>query len=280
MAKSWSFVLTFKPGRTPSLWKDFEDLLKLSPDNRLKAILPDGTQQLFGWVNDLDCQDDEDRWHKVNALLLEETSGEQKHTFAWITDLPLRQNTVCAVAAQGGRVRSKIENQGFNLQKNPDASRRETWSTPTASGPTSSRPSITCCRLLICSCRCSRWAVCCSIWPKSTAALRSSCSAVLTSVSVSWSASAISNWARRLSPVLPVKSAGLTLPERPAVRCAQVQTAEHLLDRPSSGRRSLGLSRQDITQPEPVATQPPTVRRGIPRSWIMSSTVADSRFPG
>jgi len=96
--------------------------LKLSPDNRLKAILPDGTQQLFGWVNDLDYQDDEDRWHKVNALLLEETSAEQKHTFTWITDLPLRQNTVCAVAAQGGRVRSKIENQGFNLQKNPDAS--------------------------------------------------------------------------------------------------------------------------------------------------------------
>jgi hypothetical protein len=114
----WSFVLTFKPGRTPSLWQDFEGLLKLSPDNRLKGILPDGTRQLFRWVNDLDYQDDAGRWHKVNALLLEETSGQEQHTFAWITDLPLRQNTVGAVAAQGGRVRSKIENQGFNLQKN------------------------------------------------------------------------------------------------------------------------------------------------------------------
>jgi hypothetical protein len=55
------------------LWQDFEGLLKLLPNNRLKARLPDGTQQLYRWVNDLDYQDDEGRRHKVNALLLEET---------------------------------------------------------------------------------------------------------------------------------------------------------------------------------------------------------------
>jgi hypothetical protein len=82
------------------------------------VVVPDGTAQLFRWVNDLDYQDDDDRWHKVNALLLEETSDREKHTFAWLTDFPLRQNTVAAVAARGGRIRSKIENQGFNLQKN------------------------------------------------------------------------------------------------------------------------------------------------------------------
>jgi len=115
---AWSFVLTFKPGRTPSLWQDFEGLLPLSPGNRLRCTLADGTRQLYRWVNELDYQDDERRWHKVNALLLEETCGEDRHTFAWITDLPLRPHTVVAVATQGGRVRSKIENQGFNLQKN------------------------------------------------------------------------------------------------------------------------------------------------------------------
>jgi hypothetical protein len=125
----WSFVLTFKPGRTPSLWKDFEGLLKLSPDNRLKCTLADDTHQLFRWVNDLDYQDDQGRRHKVNALLCEETSAEEKHTFAWITDLPLRQNTVCAVAAQGGRVRSKIENQGFNIQKNSGLNLEHAYST-------------------------------------------------------------------------------------------------------------------------------------------------------
>jgi hypothetical protein len=125
----WSYVLTFKPGRTPSLWQDFQGLLKLCPDNRLHCRLADGTRQHFRWVNDLNYEDDNARRHTVNALWCEETSGQEKHTFAWITDFPLRQNTVCAVAAQGGRVRQKIENQGFNIQKNSGLNLEHAYST-------------------------------------------------------------------------------------------------------------------------------------------------------
>jgi hypothetical protein len=125
----WSFVLTFKPGRTPSLWRDFQGLLKLSPDNRLNCTLADGTHQVFHWVNHLEYQDDDDRWHKINALLLEETASPEKHLSAWITDLPLRQNTVSAVAAHGGRVRCNIENQGFNIQKNSGLNLEHAYST-------------------------------------------------------------------------------------------------------------------------------------------------------
>ena len=109
--------------------EDFEGLLKLSADNRLRYTLADGTRQLFRWVNDLDYQDDAGRWHRVNALLLEETSGQEKHTFAWLTDLALRQNTVAAVATHGGRIRSKIENQGFNIQKNSGLDLEHAYST-------------------------------------------------------------------------------------------------------------------------------------------------------
>ena len=125
----WSFVLTFKAGRTPSLWQDFEGLLQLAPDQRLTCTLAEGTHQRFRWVNDLDYQDDAGHMHKVNALRLEETVGEQTQTFAWLTDLPLGPNTVGAVAAQGGRVRSKIENQGFNLQKNSGLNLEHAYST-------------------------------------------------------------------------------------------------------------------------------------------------------
>ena len=64
----WSYVLTFKPGRTPSFRADFQGLLKLSPDNRLNGTLPDKTAQCFRWVNDLDYEDDEGHRHKLNAL--------------------------------------------------------------------------------------------------------------------------------------------------------------------------------------------------------------------
>jgi len=114
----WSFVLTFKPGRTPALWADFEGLLELSPQNSLRCTLPDGTRQHFRWVNDMSYQDDQKRSHTLHGLVCQETTQNQTQTFAWITDLRLTSSNVAAVAAQGGRVRSKIENQGFNTQKN------------------------------------------------------------------------------------------------------------------------------------------------------------------
>ena len=114
----WSFVLTFKPGRTPALWADFEGLLKLSPQNRLTRILPDKTRQCFRWANDLSYTDSEERTHLVHALICEETCQGQTQTFAWITNKRLCAANVAGVADYGGRVRFKIENQGFNIQKN------------------------------------------------------------------------------------------------------------------------------------------------------------------
>ena len=81
--------------------------------------LPDKTRQLFRWVNDLSYTDSEDRTHTLNALLCEETSsGSSTQTYAWITNKPLSARNVAAVATEGGRVRFKIENHGFNIQKN------------------------------------------------------------------------------------------------------------------------------------------------------------------
>jgi len=125
----WSYVLTFKPGRTPSLWADFQGLLRLLPGNRLQRCLPNGIRQCFRWVNDLDYEDDAGHHHRVHALLCEEHQEQGIQTFAWITDLVLTPANVLAVADQGGRVRSKIENQGFNLQKNSGLNLEHAYST-------------------------------------------------------------------------------------------------------------------------------------------------------
>jgi len=125
----WSYVLTFKPGRTPALWEEFQSLLKLSPENRLTTTLPDKTQQCFRWVNDLKHEDDQGRIHTVHALLCEESGPAGKQTFAWVTDFRLSQKNVCAVASQAGRVRWNIENQGFNIQKNSGLNLEHAYST-------------------------------------------------------------------------------------------------------------------------------------------------------
>ena len=118
-AHDWRFVVTFKEGRLPSLWQEFQALLQLQPEQRLQEQLPDKTTCLYRWVEHLSFVDSEGREHQLNALLCVETSPQgQQTTYAWLTDLPLNRDTVIAVARQGGRIRSKIENEGFNVQKN------------------------------------------------------------------------------------------------------------------------------------------------------------------
>jgi hypothetical protein len=114
----WSFVFTFKAGRTPALWQDFQGLLQLCPQNALRVRQPDGLQQLYRWVEALDYSDDQGRTYRLNGLLCEETTDNQTRTFAWLTDLPLKEHTVIGIAEKGGRNRWKIENEGFNIQKN------------------------------------------------------------------------------------------------------------------------------------------------------------------
>jgi hypothetical protein len=128
-SNDWSYVLTFKEGRTPALWEEFQNLLKLCPENRLVTHLPDKTQQTFRWVNDLEHVDVEGRIHTVHALICEESGPEGKQTFAWVTNFRIDRTNVCAIANQGGRVRWKIENQGFNIQKNSGLNLEHAYST-------------------------------------------------------------------------------------------------------------------------------------------------------
>lgn len=129
--RQWLYVLTLKRGRTPALWDEFQRLLALSPGNRLAVRLPDGRRQTFRWVNDLEYIDSEKRTHRVHALLCEERAadGSTITTFAWVTNIRVDPSNVVAIATRGGRARWKIENQGFNTQKNSGLNLEHAYST-------------------------------------------------------------------------------------------------------------------------------------------------------
>ena len=70
-------------------------------------------------MKQLAYRDSEDRDWTFNALECTETTaaGERQY-FAWLTPLPVGRNTVEEIAQKGGRDRWKVENEGFNRQKN------------------------------------------------------------------------------------------------------------------------------------------------------------------
>jgi hypothetical protein len=127
---NWSVVATFKEGRTPALWREYRALLRQCPENLLKRHWGDGRVQEFRWVPQLDYEDSDGRRWKLNALECTETTavGEEQY-FAWLTPLPVGRKTVEEIAQQGGRYRWKVENEGFNRQKNSGLNLKHVYST-------------------------------------------------------------------------------------------------------------------------------------------------------
>ena len=116
---AWSFVVTFKEGRTPALWREFQALRAYCLENTLQRQWANGLVQEFHWVTQLDYEDSEGRSWKLNALDCTETTADgERQYFAWLTALPVGRRTVEEIAQKGGRYRWKVENEGFNRQKN------------------------------------------------------------------------------------------------------------------------------------------------------------------
>lgn len=120
----WKFVITLKDDDLPTVNAEFEALARLQTENQTRIRLLDtNTTQDYRWVNDLSYQDSQRRIHQLDILELRQTTdrgerGESLIKFKWITNFNLKSQTAARIAEQGGRIRWKIENEGFNVQKN------------------------------------------------------------------------------------------------------------------------------------------------------------------
>jgi hypothetical protein len=125
----WSFVVTFKEGRTPALWQEFQALRSACPANTLTRTWDKGRVQQFRWVPGLVHEDSEWRRWTLTALECTETTTDGTQYFAWLTVLPVGRKTVEEIAQKGGRYRWKVENEGFNRQKNSGLNLEHVYST-------------------------------------------------------------------------------------------------------------------------------------------------------
>ncbi len=113
------YVYTFQPGRLPALWRDFQGLLSLCPEQRLERMTPAGVCQVYRWVNDLCYTDSAGRVWRFHGIVCEETDQQgTRAQWSWLTALEVNAATVVEVASKGGRIRWREENEGFNIQKN------------------------------------------------------------------------------------------------------------------------------------------------------------------
>ncbi len=125
----WACIITFKKGNLTTVWEEVNGLLPLQVENRRveKFYYPaDKTiEQFYSWVTDIDYCGYTLHWlacsEHVTILKKDDDGNPQPITkqcnFVHITDLPLNKDNIMK-ASHTGRLRWKIENEGFNTLKN------------------------------------------------------------------------------------------------------------------------------------------------------------------
>lgn len=110
----WQHIATFKEGSIPSVYEEFESLRSIQSDNRCTWTTEEVTQKI-AWGSDIEYHT-----HKLHMIeCLETCTATNKTTrFLFLTSIHPTSSSICALTNEGGRQRWKIENQGFNMQKN------------------------------------------------------------------------------------------------------------------------------------------------------------------
>jgi len=120
-SNQWAYILTFKDGNLPSVWEEVEKLRPLCPtqQRRERRILGSHViEQVFHWVTHIDYHGHQLQWLECIETIDPHRGAEQSnHRFVHLTNLDVTAKTVCVLSATG-RMRWKIENEGFNTQKN------------------------------------------------------------------------------------------------------------------------------------------------------------------
>ena len=113
----WKYITTFKKGSMPETFTWYESLKKKHQPDNTAAVRDGEINQRFNWVTGIKY-----RGPEINILECNESKqakdGLLTNTrFLWITNLKINECNFTEIA-KGGRLRWKIENEGFNAQKN------------------------------------------------------------------------------------------------------------------------------------------------------------------
>lgn len=117
---SWYFIVTLKESNLKTVWEEVFLLKSIIKDNHYtETRISDNKkiQQDYCWINKIDYHDHQ-RW--VECVVQSENARNdtiETHHFVHLTNLFL-DRVQAVIVSQGGRLRWKIENEGFNAQKN------------------------------------------------------------------------------------------------------------------------------------------------------------------
>ena len=115
----WAYIIVLKDDQLGSVQEEYKSLLQLEPTNRLNPPKEKGSYKTseYRWASDIAYRDTKGRDHIVHVVECRETDAGKTTKFKSITNIKPSKGNV-QVLCEAGRCRWKIENEGFNVQKN------------------------------------------------------------------------------------------------------------------------------------------------------------------
>ena len=116
----WKCIVTFKDGCLPTIQEEVSELLSIISDNKRVEILFHGKTRIEGqysWVTGLDYRGKILHWIECIETVYAENKDPEVKKFVHLTNIEPSFRTAVSIS-NTGRLRWKIENEGFNIQKN------------------------------------------------------------------------------------------------------------------------------------------------------------------
>lgn len=118
-ANNWEYLINLKKGSAKTLWGEYNEIFKIETSEKKRRTKETKTivngkeiKRYYKWVNEIPYEDE-----KINILEIKEIIDEKETTFVFISSRKVNYRTVDKIV-ETGRKRWKIENEGFNVQKN------------------------------------------------------------------------------------------------------------------------------------------------------------------
>jgi len=131
----WKYFIVLREGDLPNVNRSYSAVLPHLPQNHKQVRLgkQGQTVQDYTWVENLDYTDSDKHKHCLNVIecLESQTNADgqiESTRYKWLTNFTITSYNVDRLANQGGRLRWKIENEGFNVQKNTDLNLEHSYS--------------------------------------------------------------------------------------------------------------------------------------------------------
>lgn len=116
----WRYMIVLQDDDVANIHRSFKVAWAFEKEHHKRVLLgqPSDIVQEYRWVNRLEYLDSQNRTHYPNVLECVETKSCRTGKHMWLTNFTITTHNVDTLANNGGRLRWKIENEGFNVQKN------------------------------------------------------------------------------------------------------------------------------------------------------------------